>query len=265
MPITPSHAVVALPFLGTRLVPAAIAVGAMTPDLPLFVRGTPLSYGVTHSFEWLPVTVVAALALLLVWRTVLRPATRELSPQWLAGRLPSSWDAGAAAGVRETFSRRGPSEPSWRAAGLLAIALVIGVASHIVWDLFTHEGRWGVAVLPVLADPWGPLRGFAWLQHGSSVVGGLILTVWAARWIRRKDARPVVARTVAAWVRWVWWASLPVMLTAAWLAGLSVLGPLTPEFTVAHLGYRVLPPACAVWAALTLALCVTVQVRRPGR
>ena len=39
MPFTPSHAVVALPFLRTPLVPAAIAVGAMTPDLPLFVRG----------------------------------------------------------------------------------------------------------------------------------------------------------------------------------------------------------------------------------
>ena len=38
MPFTPSHAVVALPFVRTPLVPAAIAVGAMAPDLPLFVR-----------------------------------------------------------------------------------------------------------------------------------------------------------------------------------------------------------------------------------
>ena len=33
MPFTPSHAVVALPFIRSPLVPAAIAVGAMTPDL----------------------------------------------------------------------------------------------------------------------------------------------------------------------------------------------------------------------------------------
>ncbi len=59
MPFTPSHAVVALPFVRTPLVPAAIAIGAMTPDLPLFVRGLPLHYGVTHSFAWLPATVVA--------------------------------------------------------------------------------------------------------------------------------------------------------------------------------------------------------------
>ena len=111
MPFTPSHAVVALPFVRTPLVPAAIAVGAMAPDLPLFVRGLPLSYGLTHSFAWLPVTIVLALVLLLVWRGVLRPAVRELSPTWLACRLPAEWDAGAAASLRETFAVRRPSVP----------------------------------------------------------------------------------------------------------------------------------------------------------
>ena len=57
MPFTPSHAVVALPFLRTPLVPAAIAVGAMAPDLPLFLRGMPLHYGLTHSLAWLPLTI----------------------------------------------------------------------------------------------------------------------------------------------------------------------------------------------------------------
>ncbi|MGB4135992.1 MAG: DUF4184 family protein, partial [Microbacterium sp.] len=48
MPFTPSHAIVALPFVRSPLVPAAIAVGAMTPDLPLFLRGVGPSYGFTH-------------------------------------------------------------------------------------------------------------------------------------------------------------------------------------------------------------------------
>ena len=85
MPFTPSHAVVALPFVGTRLVPAAIAVGAMAPDLPLFVRSSPLGYARTHDLAWLPATVLLALVLLLVWRSILRPASRELAPRWLAG------------------------------------------------------------------------------------------------------------------------------------------------------------------------------------
>ncbi|MGK3950645.1 DUF4184 family protein, partial [Microbacterium sp. K2] len=49
MPFTPSHALVALPFIRTPLVPAAIAIGAMTPDLPLFLRGIGLPYSFTHT------------------------------------------------------------------------------------------------------------------------------------------------------------------------------------------------------------------------
>jgi hypothetical protein len=51
----------------------------------------------------------------------------------------------------------------------------------------------------------------------------------------------------------------------AWLVGLTAFGPLDGEFTVAHLAYRVLPPACAVWGALTVALCIVVQVLRRRR
>ncbi|HWS49677.1 MAG TPA: DUF4184 family protein, partial [Microbacterium sp.] len=150
MPFTPSHAVVALPFVRTRLMPAAIAVGAMTPDLPLFVRALPLSYGATHDLALMPATALVALALLLVWRALLRPAARELAPRWLAARLPPAWDAEVMTGVRETITLRGRAGPSWEGAAMLALSLAVGIISHIAWDLFTHEGRWGVRALPVL-------------------------------------------------------------------------------------------------------------------
>lgn len=255
MPFTPSHAVVALPFLRTRLVPAAIAIGAMTPDLPLFVRGTPLSYGHTHDLAWIVPTAVVALVLLLVWRALLRPAVRELSPRWLASRLPASWDAGARAAWRETFSG------GWIGALLLAASLLLGVLSHIAWDAFTHEGRGGLLLWPALAEPWGPMLGFKWLQHGSSAFGLIVIAVWAALWLRRRVAVPVVRVTPPA-VRVVWWLSLPAVLAIAWVAGLAVFGGLTPTFTVAHLAYRVLPPACAMWGAMTLVLCLVVVARR---
>ncbi|WP_127820055.1 DUF4184 family protein [Microbacterium sp. CPCC 204701] len=266
MPFTPSHAVVALPFTRTPLVPAAIAVGAMTPDLPLFVRAFPLHYGRTHAFEWLPVTVALALILLLVWRCVLRPAVRELSPRWLAERLPGEWDRGAVAALRETFGLGGDSPPgagraSWGAMALLAVSLVIGVVSHIVWDLFTHDGRWGVTAIPALGDDWGPLPGYTWLQHGSTAIGLVIIGVWLLVWLIRRRPEASFARAVPAWVRWTWWLSLPACLLMAWLWGLGAHGPLDEDFTVAHLAYRVLPPACAVWGAATAGLCVVVQAR----
>lgn len=265
MPFTPSHAVVALPFVRTPLVPAAIAVGAMTPDLPLFVRGLPLDYGTTHAFAWLPLTVMVALALLLVWRCVLRPAARELSPHWLAERLPAAWDSGAVPSLRETFGLAARRAPAWRTATLLVLSLAIGITSHIVWDLFTHEARWGSTVIPALAEPWGPLPGFKWLQHGSSVVGLTVLGIWMLVWLLRRDADRSLTRLLPSWVRWIWWSSLPVALVTAWVWGLAVFGPLDARFTVAHLAYRMLPPACAVWGAGTVALCVVVQSVRATR
>jgi len=67
------------------------------------------------------------------------------------------------------------------------------------------------------------------------------------------------------WVRVAWWVSLPAVLVIAWVAGIVAFGPFTEGFTVQHLAYRVLPPACAVWGVLTAALCVLIGIRRSTR
>ncbi|WP_243075296.1 DUF4184 family protein [Microbacterium sp. SS28] len=270
MPFTPSHAVVALPFLRTPLIPAAIAVGAMAPDLPLFVRAPIFGYARTHDLAWLPATTVLALILLLVWRCVLRPATRELSPRWLAARLPAGWDVGTAGAARETFAIRTDERPdgvrrsrvSWTGMLLLLASLALGVASHILWDLFTHKGRWGADVFPPLAQQWGPLAGYKWLQHGSSVIGLAIIGIWALLWLRRRGGAASVPRLVPSWLRWGWWLSLPVLLAGAWVLGLATWGSFDAQFTPAHLGYRVLPQACALWGALTVAFAIGIQIAR---
>ena len=145
---------------------------------------------------------------------------------------------------------------------LLLASLAIGVVSHIVWDLFTHEGRWGVRLIPSIGQQWGPLLGYKWLQYGSGAVGLAVLAVWAMLWLRRREAAASVPRLVPNWLRWTWWLSLPIFLVVAWAGGLVAFGPLDSEFTAAHLGYRVLPQACAVWAIVTGVLAVGVQVSR---
>lgn len=254
MPFTPSHAVVALPFIRTPLVASAIAIGAMTPDLPLFVRGIGLGYGFTHTFANVIWTGLVAFALFLLWRVLLRPAVPELMPTGVAARLPEDWRSSGADAARQAVGiGAGRAYPF-----LLAASVVLGVLSHIVWDLFTHDGRAGVQVLPVLGEMWGPLPGFKWLQHGSSILGLLIIGIWALVWMARRAPSAELRRTFPPMVRVLWWLSLPVILVAAWFGGLAVLGPLTEGFTVQHLAYRVLPPACAVWGALTLVLCVSL-------
>ncbi|MCS3443519.1 DUF4184 family protein [Microbacterium phyllosphaerae] len=259
MPFTPSHALVALPFIRTPLVPAAIAIGAMTPDLPLFLRGVGLDYSFTHTFGNVVWTALVAFVLFLVWRVVLRPAVGELSPSWVARRVPADWSqsgveaAGAAVGVG---ARR-----RWYPV-LLAVSLILGVLSHILWDLFTHEGRWGVAILPALGEMWGPLTGYKWLQHGSSAIGLVVIAIWAALRLRHAEPRIAVARVIPAGVRIAWWLSLPAVLVTATVIGYLAYGPFTEEFTYQHLAYLMLPPACALWGALTLVLCLALPLFR---
>lgn len=264
MPFTPSHAVLALPFIRTPLVPAAIAIGAMTPDLPLFLLGFGVSYGFTHAYANVLWTVVIAFGLFLVWRVVLRPAASALSPSWLSRRLPSHWDESAADAASEAvgIGQRRSYVP------LLILSLLLGVISHILWDGFTHAGRLGIEVLPALSEHWGPLQGFKWLQHGSSVVGLVIIGIWAVLRLRRSALHGERERILPRWGRTVWWMSLPAILVAAWVIGYLAYGPFTAEFTLQHLAYRVLPSACGIWAMLTLALCVVIAIaegRRPRR
>lgn len=261
MPFTPSHALVALPFVRTPLVPAAIAIGAMTPDLPLFVRGAGVSYSFTHTYANAAWTALLGFALFLVWRVVLRPAVPEVAPAWLAHRLPADWSAGGLDALRRAVGIGGARAYPI----LLAVSLLIGVLSHIVWDSFTHDGRWGVEALPALNAMWGPLTGFKWLQHGSSIGALAIIGIWAVVRIVRTEPHADVERSLPAAVRIAWWASLPVILLTAWLLGFAAYGPFTAEFTPQHLGYRVLPPACAVWGALTLVLCLTIPLFRGRR
>ncbi|GLJ78645.1 DUF4184 family protein [Microbacterium imperiale] len=259
MPFTPSHAVVALAVVRTPLVPAAVAVGAMAPDLPLFVRGIGISYAQTHAYPWL--TVAIAGVLLLAWWLLLRPAVRELAPGWVAGRLPSAWDATGGDALRTVQRISGRRRSVALTVALVVVSLVIGVLSHIAWDAFTHEGRWGVELIPALAERWGPLHGYRWFQYASSTLGLLGLAVAGAVWLRGR-ARGPVRRVLPGLVRVVWWASLPFALVVATVFGLVAYGPLTAEWTAQHLAYRVLPPACALWGVATLVLCVIVQVAR---
>lgn len=255
MPFTPSHAVVALPFVRTPLVPAALAIGAMTPDLPLFTRGLGPGYLFTHSPSNVVYTALVAFVLLLVWRVVLRPGLVALAPDALARRLPSEWSVSGWWAARDAVCGRGGRSGPW----LLALSLVLGVLSHIGWDLFTHEGRWGVETLPALQQMWGPLPGYKWLQHGSSIVGLLVLAWFALRWVRQRPAQPR-SQGIPGWLRWLWMLSLPTLLGISWLLGLASSAP---DITVQQLAYRTLPAASGLWGALTLALCLLiVTIRR---
>lgn len=176
MPFTPSHAAAVLPFLRTPLPPSALVVGSLTPDLPYYA---PVDFPWrTHTAIALVTTdlVLGALAWAL-WHALLSAPAVASAPAGLRGRLTR-----IPLGLRP---RLDPVRLWWTAP-----ALVVGAATHVLWDEFTHPRRWGTDHIPALGETWGLLPGYRWLQYASGLVGGAVLLVWLVRWWRRTPAHP---------------------------------------------------------------------------
>lgn len=186
MPWTYAHPAAILPL--RRLCPRwlslpALILGAMSPDLGYHVA----------AFEWalfchtpwgvltgcLPLGLVL-LALLQRWHrplTVLLPAPHR---QLFRAELQ-------------------PARPAARWLVVVTVSLLLGAATHVVWDAFTHAGRWGELLLPGLNTPLFALpagqqfRVFNLLQHLSTIVGLAALVLAYRRSLRRLPPSPANA------------------------------------------------------------------------
>ena len=198
MPFTLAHPAAVLPLTAQRLVPlpvAALVAGSMAPDVPYFIPPLAAVPWSTHTLVTaVTYDVLLGLALWLVWRAV-AGGLHLISPRPVRERWsPVSWrDA-----------------PAWS----VGLALAVGSLTHVLWDEFTHPGRFGTAVFPVLAashpSPIGPLEGFRYAQYLSGVVG-LAVIAW---WVLRTPRRPVERTPVPQHAR-----LFPVLVTAGAVAG----------------------------------------------
>lgn len=124
MPFTVSHVAAALPFLQTPLLPAAVVVGTMAPDIPYYVPlfvPRDFSHGLVGA-----VTIDPAIALVsvLLWWFVLREPIIDLLPRAIGVRIP-------------TMTPTGWRPRTWsalRIAGALLLSLLVGIATHLLWD-----------------------------------------------------------------------------------------------------------------------------------
>ncbi|GLY28489.1 DUF4184 family protein [Kineosporia sp. NBRC 101731] len=199
MPFTGSHPAAVLPFLRTGLVPSALVIGSMTPDLVYYV---PLPqearWPVSHASH--TVTGIVGLDLLMglfafvVWQALIAPLAVAVSPRPVRDRV-----GGLPVPLRQNLG-------TLRAAALVVLSLLVGAVTHVFWDEFTHPDRWGTAHMSWLAQQHGSMLGARWAQFASSVVG-LLLIGWALwRWWSQTPPRSVpsrirpVSRAVSAWV-----------------------------------------------------------------
>jgi hypothetical protein len=165
MPFTVSHVAAVLPVVGRsgRLPAAALVIGSMAPDYPWFLtRGR--TAGFSHSLLGV-VTVDLAVGLLAVvlWRRLAQAPVRDLVPRPVGERLPR------------------PPGLATRELPWAGLAVVVGALTHVVWDSFTHAGRWGVEVVPWLHTEHLGLPGYTWAQYASGFLGLAVLVVWGRR------------------------------------------------------------------------------------
>ncbi|MFE6741079.1 DUF4184 family protein [Streptomyces tubercidicus] len=177
MPFTLSHAAAVLPALrrtGTArgpLVASALVAGSFAPDMTYYadslIPGAMAFGAVTHAPSGvLTVDVLVTVALVGGWLLVREP---------LIALLPRAWWSPV-----HTFVRGRP----WRPRGihqLLALAAwfvvsaVLGATTHVVWDAFTHPGRWGTRLVPGLDQVVGGLPVYTFVQYGTSALAAAAL------------------------------------------------------------------------------------------
>jgi len=183
MPFTLSHAAAALPFRRTRLVLSAVVFGCFAPDMEYFI---PFAHrdGFGHTFAGVFEFDLPAgfIALWLFHRYAKGP---------LSACLPD--------GARDRI-QMGPHSLSIRSFSRFAIillSLLVGVATHILWDSFTHDDywpyhHWHFLRVKVNLPLFGPRPWYGIFQYLSSALGLVLILFWFISWYR--NTPPVVPR-----------------------------------------------------------------------
>jgi hypothetical protein len=174
MPFTLSHAAAALPFRRTRLIMSALVVGCFAPDFEYFVpfgKHDKFGHTLTGIFVFdLP------LSLVVLW------LFHRFAREPLAACLPE--------GARERLDQtRATPIHSFSRFAMTVFSILVGIATHIFWDAFTHRDSW-------IFDHWhllnttdsiplfGPRHWYEILQYFSSAFGIVVILLWYLHWYR---------------------------------------------------------------------------------
>ena len=176
MPFTLSHAAAALPFRRLNLVWSAFLVGSMAPDFP-YVVGDIKYRALGHNFPGVVFfTLPASFAVLWFYHWGIKRPIVGLLPVGVQRRLSGQLGEFRFGGGRRMLA--------------ITFSIVLGVATHLIWDAFTHSLTWPWLHFAWLRS-WIELPRMGWtpmtmiMQYGSSLLGLLAVAIWIVLWYRR--------------------------------------------------------------------------------
>ncbi|UWZ82097.1 DUF4184 family protein [Occallatibacter riparius] len=172
MPFTFAHAAAALPFRRTKLIASGVVIGCFAPDFEYFVRLAPKG-GFGHTLPGL-FALDLPLGLAVFW--LFHKYAKH--PLWL-------WSPNGVRRRVKLDSRTAPFQGVAQIA-LVLVSILIGAATHILWDSFTHRSFWPyqhwiflryTVRLPIA----GSVPYYKLLQHASTAIGMIVLWIWFVR------------------------------------------------------------------------------------
>lgn len=180
MPFTLAHPVASIPLkkhLGDYGALSALFIGAIVPDFvymlpPEFVYYYRLE---SHSLMGLiKVCLPMGVLFYYFYHLLMAPVIVSAFPERLRRKLPAHLSLGQC--------------PPLKNAHAIIISLIIGSATHILWDAFTHERHFPqyIALLrtPIMSLDGYPIMPFRVIQHLSTIFGSLLMLWWIWRWFR---------------------------------------------------------------------------------
>jgi len=185
MPFTFSHPAIVLPLTARRLRLSAtgLIIGSMTPDFEYFIRMKDLSR-YSHTLTgllWfdLPIGVLAC----FIYHIIIRNRFFDNQPLFLKSRFV----------VYKKFQW---TEYFLKNPVVVCVCVLIGAASHILWDAFAHDTMFFVQQDPDLSTVLRlgriNLAGYRFLQLASSTIGLLVVLLS----IMSLKKRPVENKTI---------------------------------------------------------------------
>lgn len=177
MPFSLSHPIAVVPLAKTSLPFSALVIGAMSPDFEYLLRLKQNSHESHTIWGVIRFCLPASLAMLVLWHCLLKHPLTELLPEQHRAAL-------------HPYLRRFTFGPSKQFA-LTCVACLLGAATHVLWDSFTHPWGWPVQQYPLFQLRVMHIAGqeivlYKLLQYGSSFVGLAALFLCYRQWLKRQ-------------------------------------------------------------------------------